>query len=111
MSAVLDFIQTNSNLIILTLAGVVLILAIIAILQSFRLKQLACGKDGKTLEGTIISLVQRVNFLEENKGKTDGKIENLNARVSRSVRGVETIKFNPFKGTGDGGNQSFSTAF
>ena len=27
------------------------------------------------------------------------------------MTGVETVRFNPFKGDGSGGNQSFSTAF
>ena len=27
------------------------------------------------------------------------------------MRGVGTVRFNPFKGTGDGGHQSFATAF
>jgi hypothetical protein len=32
-------------------------------------------------------------------------------RLKKSIQGVETIRFNPFKGTGSGGNNSFSTAF
>jgi hypothetical protein len=32
-------------------------------------------------------------------------------RLKKSIQGVETVRFNPFKGTGAGGNQSFSTAF
>jgi hypothetical protein len=30
--------------------------------------------------------------------------------LSRSIQGVETIRFNAFKGTGEGGNQSFAIA-
>jgi hypothetical protein len=37
--------------------------------------------------------------------------KNVEARLNRSIQAVETIRFNPFKGTGEGGNQSFSTAF
>ena len=32
-------------------------------------------------------------------------------RLQRSIQAVETIRFNPFKGTGEGGNQSFATSF
>jgi len=32
-------------------------------------------------------------------------------RLNQSVRGVGTVRFNPFRGTGDGGNQSFASAF
>jgi hypothetical protein len=32
-------------------------------------------------------------------------------RLKKSVQAVHTVRFNPFKGTGEGGNQSFATAF
>ena len=31
--------------------------------------------------------------------------------MKRSLQSVETVRFNPFKGSGEGGNQSFSTSF
>lgn len=34
----------------------------------------------------------------------------MNKKIARSAQSVETIRFNPFKGTGSGGNQSFATA-
>jgi hypothetical protein len=37
--------------------------------------------------------------------------EEIEDRLSRSIQAVKTVRFNPFKGTGEGGNQSFSTAF
>ena len=37
--------------------------------------------------------------------------KNVESRLRRSVQAVEMIRFNPFKGNGDGGNQSFCTAF
>lgn len=111
MSSVLFFIDNNTSSIILALAGLCLILTIVAIMQQSRISKLLEGKNGKTLEDTIVSLLKRTSMLEENKRKTDGKIENINSRVMRSIQGIETIRFNPFKGTGDGGNQSFSTAF
>ena len=32
-------------------------------------------------------------------------------RLKKSVQSVSTVRFNPFKGTGSGSNQSFSTTF
>jgi hypothetical protein len=32
-------------------------------------------------------------------------------RLQKSIQSVETVRYNPFKGTGSGGNNSFSTAF
>lgn len=32
-------------------------------------------------------------------------------RLKKSVQSINTVRFNPFKGTGSGSNQSFSTTF
>jgi hypothetical protein len=40
----------------------------------------------------------------------EGYLHIVEERLKKSIRGVETVRFNPFKGTGDGGNQSFATA-
>ena len=37
--------------------------------------------------------------------------KDVEKRLSRSIQAVETIRFNPFKGDGVGGSQSFSTTF
>jgi len=37
-------------------------------------------------------------------------LKTAEARLRRSIQGVETIRFNAFKGTGEGGNQSFAIA-
>lgn len=38
-------------------------------------------------------------------------LETVERRLRKSVQSVHTVRFNPFKGTGAGGNQSFATAF
>jgi formyltetrahydrofolate synthetase len=75
------------------------------------------NKLGKLLVGKSKNLDESMNTLTKeivslNKFKTDSmenftKIDN---RLKKAVSGVETIRFNPFKGTGSGGNQSFATA-
>jgi hypothetical protein len=52
--------------------------------------------------------IQQHEKLHEQKGS---QIESLEKRVNRSVQGVETLRFNPFKGNGGGGNQSFASSF
>jgi hypothetical protein len=37
-------------------------------------------------------------------------LTDVEKRLRRSVQAVETIRYNPFKGTGSGGNQSFATS-
>ncbi len=74
-----------------------------------RLRRLVRGGDGKTLEGTIRTLQERVIALEEHARKSNILFTELNIRVSKSIRGVSVKKFDPFEG--NGGQQSFVVAF
>jgi hypothetical protein len=38
-------------------------------------------------------------------------LKSVEERLKRSIQSVHTIRFNPFAGTGEGGNQSFATVF
>ena len=89
------------------------ILVIFALLQDFflfrRLRRLVRGGDGKSLEGTIKKLQERVSFLESHALKSEKGMENLDGRLATSVRSVALKRFDPFQGSG--GQQSFATAF
>jgi hypothetical protein len=76
-----------------------------------KIKRLVRGKDGKSLEDTIVSSVENIDRLNNFQKESISHFVNVEKRLARSVQAVETIRFNPFKGTGDGGNQSFSTVF
>jgi hypothetical protein len=76
-----------------------------------KMSRLLAGKNGKSLEDSIVNLIGKVEILEKNSEIAHGNIANLRARLRKCLQRVETIRFNPFKGTGSGGNQSFVTAF
>jgi hypothetical protein len=38
-------------------------------------------------------------------------LENVEKRLGRSIQGIGTVRFNPFRGNGEGGNQSFASSF
>lgn len=95
---------------IFIILGLILILVIWIFRLEFRLKNLLSGGDGKSIEESINTLKKG---LEELKHFEHGSMEyfkSVEKRLKRSVQSVETIRFNPFKGTGNGGNQSFSTS-
>lgn len=75
-----------------------------------RLRTFLSGKNGKNLEDTIIHLKSRLEKLEREKEEIEKYLATAEKRIKRSLQGVETIRFNPWKGTGAGGNQSFATA-
>lgn len=69
------------------------------------------GKNAKSLEDSIVSAHDNLDKLNEFQKESVLYFINIEKRLSRSVQAVETIRFNPFKGTGEGGSQSFSTSF
>ncbi|TSC70015.1 MAG: hypothetical protein CEO12_605 [Parcubacteria group bacterium Gr01-1014_46] len=69
------------------------------------------GQNGKSLEDSIVSAKVNIEKLNDFQREAISHFTNVEKRLNRSVQAVETLRFNPFKGTGDGGNQSFSTAF
>ncbi|TAJ12918.1 DUF4446 family protein [Patescibacteria group bacterium] len=90
-----------------------LVLVLWSLIQDFvlfrRLRRLVRGGDGKTLEGTIRKLQERVANLEAYATKTTNELNLIHTRVKKSIRGVAMKQFDPFGGTS--GQQSFSTAF
>lgn len=94
---------------------VLLALAVILIAWIIRLElrvsRLLAGKNGKSLEDSILFIKNGVEELRLARKNSDVQYADFRARLRRSVQRVETMRFNPFRGTGSGGNQSFVTAF
>ncbi len=76
-----------------------------------KIKRLLLGKDAKSLEDSIIENKTNIEKLNEFEKNSKEYFLSIEKRLRKSIQAVETIRFNPFKGTGDGGNQSFSTSF
>ena len=76
-----------------------------------RVEGMLGGSSAKTIEESL-KIMSKKNTEQEGFNQTiKENINSLEDRVSKSIRGVETIRFNPFKGNGGGGNQSFATSF
>ena len=76
-----------------------------------RIKRLLTGKDSGSIEDSLVAMKVGLADYKEYKKDSIEYLKNIEARIKRSIQVVETIRFNPFKGTGSGGNQSFATAF
>lgn len=100
----------NQLYVIYALSFVVLLLIILVIRLNLKVKKFLIGKDAKSLEDSIIKAGINLENLNTFQNDVINHFKNIEKRLSRSIQAVETIRFNPFKGTGDGGNQSFSTA-
>ncbi len=92
------------------IAFIVLMLGWIIRLE-MKLRKLLGGKEAKTLEGAILQNHANLEKLNIFSKDATAHFLDIEKRLQRSVQAVETARFNPFKGTGEGGSQSFSTAF
>jgi len=92
------------------LIGICFLLIIAVFMLQRRVSRLLAGKDAQSLEDTIVALQKHIADLQEFQNGSEKYFESVEHRLRRSVQGVETIRFNPWKGTGSAGNQSFATA-
>ena len=76
------------------------------VLTEKRLKRFFRGKKAKDLEDVILTLEQDVAKLNREKEAIQKDIAIINNKIKKSIRGLETIRFNPFPDQGS--NQSFA---
>lgn len=87
---------------------ILLLLFWIIILETKLRKLLGCRKG--TLDDAFDNIRKEVETLKIYKNTASEKFENIDKKLKKTISGNETIRFNPFKGTGSGSNQSFATA-
>lgn len=71
-----------------------------------RLKKFFAGKKAKDLEENILTLENNISKLESAKKEIEKELTEINKKLKKSIRGLETIRFNPFPDQGS--NQSFA---
>ena len=89
------------------LFGVIALIELIWIIKTEkRLKRFFVGKKAKDLEDTLIILEDDITKLKKAKENIEKEITEINTKLKKSIRGLETIRFNPFPDQGS--NQSFA---
>lgn len=91
----------------------VIVFSLLALIYAFwmwntekRLKRFFIGKKAKDLEETLINLTIDIEKLKTAKLNIEKELTTVNTKLRKSVRGLETIRFNPFPDQGS--NQSFA---
>ena len=80
--------------------------AVWVVITEKRLKRFFLGKKAKDLEDTITILEQEISKINKAKDNIEKEISIMNSKLRKSIRGLETIRFNPFPDQGS--NQSFA---
>ena len=66
------------------------------------------GNNGQDLESVLMSLVEKLHLLEDEKAALEQQLSSLQASTKLAVQRIGTHRFNPF--AGGGGNFSFTLA-
>lgn len=94
-------------LIFFILFGLIVIGQIIWIFKTEkRLKRFFLGKKAKDLEDTIDNMQEEISKLKSQMSDAEKNLDNINQKLKKSIRGLDTIRFNPFPDQGS--NQSFA---
>lgn len=89
------------------LAGILLVITIYWLfVTEKRLKRFFLGKNAKDLESTIVAMQDEIVKLHKSRIEAEKSLETINQKLRKSIRGLETIRFNPFPDQGS--NQSFA---
>lgn len=100
----------NTQLIAIIVLGLLVIgLAYLVHTIHKRVDTLLKGKNAKTLEDSIHTILSELEKIHEKLNTHDKTLTRHNTRLSDSIKKVPTLRFNPFSDSG--GNQSFASAF
>ncbi len=91
------------------IGAIAIMLTVWVIVLELRLRRLMRGKSGGDLEDLIKKINDDLDTLIEARSELRKDIESIRQRMRHHIRGIKTIRFNPFKDSGS--NQSFATAF
>ncbi|HAQ02446.1 hypothetical protein A2467_00920 [Candidatus Nomurabacteria bacterium RIFOXYC2_FULL_36_8] len=97
------------SILIYILSGVVVVLLLWISLTEYRFKKFFAGTKARNLEEVMILLGEQMKELKEKQEKTNEHLEIVDTRLNKSVRNIETVRFNPFEDAGS--NQSFAISF
>ncbi|PIQ92236.1 MAG: hypothetical protein COV70_01115 [Parcubacteria group bacterium CG11_big_fil_rev_8_21_14_0_20_39_22] len=101
----------DENLIIYAPLALLLVVVIWIVRVEVKLNRFLKGKDARTLEDTIRSIDEGLSQSQKFEKEMEEYLTSVEKRLRQSPQGIGVVRFNAFKGTGEGGNQSFAVTF
>ena len=101
-------ISTEEILIYVLVAVVIILIAWIIRLET-KIKNIPSVKINENINNRIEVLQEDISELENFREKTNSNLTTIGNELKKTIKGIETIRFNPFKDGSVGGNQSFAT--
>ena len=97
------------QLVIISILTLLVLIELFLIIKlQVRMKKLFMGTNAQDIEQVINIMGHHVEKLEKNRDEIFNHLKTVDQRLAKSIRNVETIRFNPFEESGS--NQSFAIA-
>ena len=87
-----------------------LVLLALVLWLYFKMRHFLVGFDSKHVGDSLQFVSGELAELKKFRTELESYLALVEKRLRRSVQTVHTVRFNPYQGTGEGGNQSFATA-
>ncbi len=107
----MNFTMDATTIAFIILLIAILVLVIFIIKLNSKLNNFLIGSGSKNLDESIISIQTSIKDAENFRSEMEKYLLTVEKRLRKSVQAIHTVRFNPWKGSGSGGNQSFATAF
>ncbi len=91
------------------LAGIIVILLVWIISTERRMRKFWRGTKAESLEDLMNQIAKQVENLKNTQTEINSHLVTVDRRLDKSIRKIETVRFNPF--VDGGGNQSFAISF
>ena len=88
-----------------------LILLGLVIWMWLKMRRFIVDVDAHNVSESLNIVATNLEDLKKFRKEIEDYLTTVEKRLRKSVQSVHTVRFNPFKGAGAGGNQSFATAF
>ena len=96
----------NISILVYILSGIVVILLSWIGITEYRFKKFFAGTKAKNLEDVMIKLDDQMANIKETQIEINKHLTKVDKRLDKSIRRIETVRFNPFLDAGS--NQSFA---
>jgi hypothetical protein len=88
------------------LAGALILACVWILTIERRLRRFFTGTKAKNLEGIMADISKQLGEVKHTQGEINKHLRTVDKRLDRSIRNIETVRFNPFEDAGS--NQSFA---
>jgi hypothetical protein len=91
------------------LLGAIILILLWILITEHRMKKFFAGTKARDLEGVMMQITKQLHDLRDTQKEINTHLITVDSRLNKSIRRVESIRFNPFADAGS--NQSFALAF